>query len=199
MITPEETTISVNDKEISVTTDNSDLEQLLSEATDTKPDRAAEPDAPEPESEGPEPNETDFTPKAEAPKISFEPERKVDPDIPYKIQAEIVTSFIDDLQQIILPAAYTRTIFNGAERKVIQEFKREGKPIESKEIIEKLRDVKELVDGLPFIQAEFNMISTSISAVMMKYQKSFSPEMMLFGALTSVMFPRIIPMFNKFG
>ena len=127
---------------------------------------------------------------------------KVD-KIDYNLQAEMLLMSFDGIQTLSLPPIYHKAIFNQKDKETLKIWKKQGKPeknvmnSEDKELESKKIDYDNLVDELPLTPTEINTIRNPLAIVLSKYQYKTSPEMLLLGAVFSVMASRLIPIFSS--
>jgi hypothetical protein len=188
-----------------------DLLQMLQEATEKKPDpNLQQKKQPEGSAEikeqisDPTPDINNFRP----PGVSDPVPDKSAYKMPYHDQAELLIAFVDGLDCLILPWGYQKSIFNADERKRLKEIKaiKESKSLNAfkelndtdKELLSRYNDYKELSAAIPFTKQEIEITKTPLAALLEKYKSNLGPETLFFGALFTLMAPRLMPLFNKF-
>jgi len=154
-----------------------------------------------------EPNPTDFEPPQAQPNPLFEPpQRKVKPRLSekeYEESAEMTIMLFDGTQTLILPYLYQKSIFTREETRKLKELnERYKKPEvdlseEDQKLLAKYHDYKELSDNVPFTEQEIELLKNPLAKVYSKYNIHVGPELLLLGAVTTVIVPRLLPLFSR--
>lgn len=204
-VKPTETTVT--------TSSDADLLQMLKQQTEQKPDPNKIKEAAKVKEPGATPENKEETVKQPEPG-HFRPPgvepiaTPTAPTLSYAAQAELLIAFVDGIDCLIMPWGYQQSIFSREERKRLRQIKtiKESKSLKAfqelseadKNLLERYNDYKELVEAIPFTNSEIEMTKIPLAAVMEKYKTNLGPEMLLMGAMFTLMAPRLMPMFNKF-
>jgi hypothetical protein len=187
-------------KEQSKIKSDDELIQMLSEATELK-HQTSETNFDFIEYEKPQYNNSDFSEPISEPietKIS-ETEVKMSKG-EYLNQAELVIAFADGLSVITFPALYKKSLFSKQEKQDLISIKiKEILELNEteKELLNREKECNELIKAIPFSQDEVELLKSPLANVFEKYNVKASPEILLLGALFTVMAPRLIPLLHR--
>lgn len=123
-----------------------------------------------------------------------------------KTSAELVVSFEDNLQQLVLPPLYQRFIFTAAEKTRIREMKLKKLTNPDIEWVEqtdidlwdKYKDFSDLKELLPFDEREKNLLTECWEAIIKENPRlALSPFSALIMAHGQIMGVRLLPLLSR--
>lgn len=200
-------------------TTNTDLADLLGQATETASSPGAadfapievQPAAPTPDDVptaefGPEPD-----PVGEPETFEEEPVKVVNPEDARKSARRII-NFIDNLQKPFLTSVYKKTVLFEGDYEKVQQFHEEKakrgtysfqdaitEDNDFYDVSKRFEEYMDLVKAAPFTEDEKDSLTGPLAEVLEKHsQFQLSPEMALLLAVAMVMLPRVAPLIPQF-
>jgi len=189
--------------------------ETTAEISEPKPDEPApDPadfDKPEPEQPTPgDPLPEDPT-TAQINELELEPGPGLQPQQPTikkkmsaELSAEMIVALEDNLQQLVLPPLYQKSLFTAEEKKLIREYKFKALdpdfelPEEHRELMSRYDNFKEIKDLLPMDGDEKKTLTDCWTEIIKQNpQLALSPWGALITAHAAIFGPRLLPLLNK--